>query len=262
MDALLFPPRCVVCDEILAPEEIKKGIHPACENKLYPVTGAVCMHCGRPLGHIKSPKRSLPSTKKESIENNLPDHLKIESVREYCEECHRKGYVKHSNIIQGNALYLYKGAVKNSMYRLKYANKREYAEYFAEKAVQNYGGRIKNQQLEAIISVPMYEKKQKKRGYNQAETFAAALSLRIGIPVDEKYVKRIKDTTPQKELTGKERKNNLENAFQIQKNIVKYNKVLIVDDIYTTGCTAEAVAKELKKNGTSEVYLLTICIGE
>jgi hypothetical protein len=50
MCSLLFPQRCPVCDELLEPEEVKKGIHSVCESKLFPILGAVCMHCGRPIG--------------------------------------------------------------------------------------------------------------------------------------------------------------------------------------------------------------------
>ena len=242
--SLLFPPRCLVCDEILTPEEKEKGIHLVCESKLYPIKGAVCMHCGRPFGQEKSPN---------------------ESVKEYCAECYRKGYVqkidhrKTSAITQGKSLYLYKGAIKKSLYRLKYANKREYAAFFAKQAVETYSEWLKG--IEVIVPVPMYQKKQKQRGYNQAEVFAMELSKRTGIPVDKQCIRRVKNTIPQKGLSDIDRKNNMENAFQRGKNIVKYSHILLVDDIYTTGYTAEAVARELKKQGVCQIYLLSIGIG-
>lgn len=254
---LLFPPRCILCDEILTPEQIKKGIHPSCENKLYPIQGAVCMHCGRPFGDTKSRNNLI----KEDIKNPKFSHLEVENNYEYCRECHRKGYGKQSNIVQGKALYLYQGAIKTSMYRFKYANRREYAKFFAQKTIEQYGDWLKYIQAEVIIPVPMYAKKQRKRGYNQAESFAKELSQKLGISVEPSLIRRVKDTTPQKELSDKERKNNLKNAFQIQKNIVQYNKVLVVDDIYTTGYTAEAVAREIKSQGCC-VYMLSICIGK
>lgn len=296
ISSLLFPLRCPICDEILSPEENEKGIHLACENKLYPVKGAVCMHCGRPLGYMKSQKQ----LKKQNIEYSgkkqydayviepdmTPSHLTLESTYEYCFECHRKGYTKSSNITQGKALYLYKGAIKNSMYRLKYANKREYARFYAKQAVKKYGtwldmtlaGNITmpayatcesssiippsaTPVTSAIIPVPVHPRKKRLRGYNQAEVFAEELSKLTGIPVDKECVRRVKDTAPQKELNYQERKNNLENAFQKGKSIVQYSHVLVVDDIYTTGCTAEAVAKELRKQGVRHIYLLSVCIG-
>jgi len=202
------------------------------------------MHCGRPFGQEKSPN---------------------ESVKEYCAECYRKGYVqkidhrKTSAITQGKSLYLYKGAIKKSLYRLKYANKREYAAFFAKQAVETYGDWF--QRIEVIVPVPMYSKKQKVRGYNQAEIFARELSKYTGIPVDKHCVYRVKNTIPQKGLSDIERKNNLENAFQRGKSIVQYSHILIVDDIYTTGYTAEAVGRELRKKGGCQIHLFSICIG-
>lgn len=265
---LLFPPRCPICDEILTPEETEKGIHLACENKLYPVKGAVCMHCGRPLGQSKIPYKK----------RNEYEYMEMESTYEYCRECQRR-YVGNyallrqglpsahnvhklhavSAIAQAKALYLYKGAVKKTMYRLKYANKREYTNFFAKQAMEYYGEWLRG--MEVIVPVPMYGPKKKQRGYNQAESFAIELSKFMGIPVNKDCVVRVKDTTPQKELSDIQRKNNLENAFQKGKNIVQYSHVLVVDDIYTTGYTAEAVATELRKQGVRHIYMLSICIG-
>ena len=245
ISSLLFPARCPVCDEILEPEDVKKGIHPACENKLYPILGAVCMHCGRPIGG----------------DNPFSKEYEYESTKEYCYDCVAKGYDKQSSIRQAKALYLYKGAIKTSMYRLKYSNKREYARFFAKYAVKRYGAWMRRMGIEVIVPVPMYLPKQKKRGYNQAECFANEISKRIAIPTDVNMVRRVMDTAPQKGLGEKQRKNNLKNAFQKGKNVVQYSCAMVVDDIYTTGSTAEAVAQELIKQGTHRVYLMTICIG-
>ena len=157
---------------------------------------------------------------------------------------------------------LYRGAIRKTMYRFKYSNKREYAAFFSEEAERIYGEWIRKKGIEVIIPVPMYGPKKKKRGYNQAECFAKALSERTGILADANLVMRVRDTAPQKELNDIQRKNNLKSAFHCEKNIVQYTKVLLVDDIYTTGSTADAVYEELKKNGVTEVYFLSICIGE
>ena len=246
--SLFFPRRCPVCDEILEPEEIKQGIHLTCESKLYPINGAVCMHCGKPIGDI-NPKQ----------ENRKMD---MAQTREYCYDCMKKSYDKRSNIVQGKALYLYKGAMKQTMYRFKYGNQREYATFFARQAVLKYGSWMQRAGVEAIVPVPMHKSKQRRRGYNQAECFARELSRNLQIPCDSKRIRRIRNTTPLKGLSATKRKENLKKAFQKQENVVQYECVMVVDDIYTTGSTAEAVAQELIKQGTRRVYLLTICIGE
>lgn len=228
-----YPRRCPVCDEILEPELAGQKIHSACAGKLHLVTGATCMQCGRPL------------------ENE---------TGEYCYDCLRLW--QNAPIRQGKSLYLYQGPIKETMYRFKYSNKREYADFFAEQAVEKYGDWIRSKNIQAIVPVPMYLPKQRKRGYNQAESFARALGKRLNLPVDITLVKRVKDTTPQKELNDLERKNNLKSAFQKTESIVQYSYILIVDDIYTTGSTAMAVAEELIKTNTCQIYFLSICIGK
>lgn len=252
ISVIFFPKRCPICDEILEPELTEQKIHSECRNKLYPVTGAVCMQCGRPL------------------EN---------STGEFCYDCNRRPRIMNQKnmsfvrtkenssfrgvpIAQGKSMYLYQGEIKTTMYRFKYSNRREYADFFAEQAVEKYGAWLRAKGVEVIVPVPMYRKKQRVRGYNQAEVFARALSRLTGIPVDTELVLRVKDTTPQKELNDLERKNNLKSAFQKTENIVQYGSILVVDDIYTTGSTAEAVADELIKMKTCQVYFLSICIGK
>ena len=80
--------------------------------------------------------------------------------------------------------------------------------------------------------------------------------------MDNKVVRRVKNTKPLKALSERQRKDNLKGAFQVDTNIVKYSKILLVDDIYTTGATIDAIAELLKKSGAKEVYFLSICVGE
>ena len=244
-----------MCDEILEPEETEKGIHSVCESKLYPINGAVCMHCGRPIGDIIS--------RNEECKLHMERKRQVEFVaREYCHDCEEKGYVKRSFVTQAKSLYLYKGEIKISVYRFKYSNKREYAAFFAKRAAKEYSAWLKCAGIEAIVPVPLYAAKKRRRGYNQAESFARAMSERLELPVDTSLVCRTKNTTPQKGLGLTERRKNLEKAFCKGKSKMRYKSVLLVDDIYTTGSTAEAVAKELIKQGVERVYFLTICIGE
>lgn len=79
------------------------------------------------------------------------------------------------------------------------------------------------------------------------------------IPVDCSCLKRVKKTLPQKELSSRERMNNLKGAFVAQKQ--SYKKVLLVDDIFTTGSTAEICTRALKAIGVEQVYILTLAIG-
>ena len=228
----IFPPRCFVCDRLLETSDVRKKrkIHLACRKHLYPVVQPYCYHCGRPL---------------------------LDAQTEYCEDCR-----KHRSFIQeGRSLFVYRGAVQQSMYRFKYANRRRYSCFLAEEAAQRLGAWMVEKRIEAIIPVPLYFRKERYRGYNQAALFGEALSKKMQIPCVSHLVIRVKNTRPQKELNGKERENNVKNAFQSSDNVVKYKRVLVVDDIYTTGSTVEAVAEKLKEAGVEQVFVLTACIG-
>lgn len=226
--SIVFPPRCPVCDEVI---HVGKDTCDDCRKKVVCIGEPVCKKCGKPLENQR---------------------------REYCSDCARKQHY----FSQGKAVFVYQGEIRQSMYRFKYSNKREYASYYAKEAARIYGGWIRRKQIEAIVPVPMYRWKEKGRGYNQATVFAAALGERMRLPVEKRMVKRIRNTTPQKELNDVERKANLKKAFQLVPDIVKYKKILIVDDIYTTGSTIDAVAEVLLQAGVDEIYFLCISIGE
>lgn len=224
---LVYPPRCPGCDEIiLLGDELCED----CRQRIQVVREPVCKQCGKPLENERT---------------------------EYCTDCVKK---KHA-FRQGKAVFVYRDVMKLSMYRFKYSNKREYAIYYAKTAAWLYGEWVRRNGIEILIPIPMYSGKQRKRGYNQAEVFARALGRELGLPVDAECVKRVRNTVPQKELSDKERRHNLKNAFQLTSNIVKYSQVLLVDDIYTTGSTMDAVAEVLLSGGVKNIYYICISIG-
>ena len=150
--------------------------------------------------------------------------------------------------------------MKKAMYRLKYSNRRRYAKVIARDAMRYHGRWLQGLGVEAIVPVPVHPNKLRRRGYNQAQVLADAIADGMGIPVVP-MVKRVVDTLPQKEMTMENRGKNLKNAFKVVNNGVKYKKVLIIDDIYTTGATVDAIAKRLVDSGVEEVYCLYGCIG-
>lgn len=183
--------------------------------------------------------------------------------QEYCFDCKKKlAGRKPLYCRQGRSVYVYKGVVRKSIYRFKYSNRREYARFFAEEAARYYTDWSEQIGVEAIVPVPMYDRKKRRRGYNQAEMIARELACIWEVPLEKNAVKRIRNTKPQKLLSDEERKNNLKKAFQAAEFIVKYKKILLVDDIYTTGSTVEAVACELMRCGVEQVFFLTLCTGE
>ena len=90
---------------------------------------------------------------------------------------------------------------------------------------------------------------------------AEELGKRTGIPVAKRLLIRSKRTTPQKELDNRLRRKNIDHAFQV-KNQIMAKKVVLIDDIYTTGSTIDEAARTLKRAGVQEVGFLTISIGQ
>ena len=99
------------------------------------------------------------------------------------------------------------------------------------------------------------------QSYDERSRKYTVLGKELNIPVRDEIVTRVRATSPQKQLNGKERQNNLKNAFKIVQNDVKLNTVVVVDDIYTTGATMDAVAKCLKDAGVGKVYCISLTVG-
>jgi ComF family protein len=152
--------------------------------------------------------------------------------------------------------------MKMSVYRFKYLGRSEYAKFYASDIYERLGDEIRKMNADALIPIPIHPSRQRERGYNQAQELSLELSRLLGIPTYSDIVKRVKKTIPQKELNPIERQNNLKKAFNISSDVVKLNKTILIDDIYTTGSTIDAVAAVLKGHGVKEVFFITLCIGE
>lgn len=224
---LLYPRRCVVCDGITdVPGEF---VCEKCRSRIIYIKEPYCMKCGKQL-------------KKEE--------------REYCGDCAR---VRHK-YIQGTALYDY-GSMADSIFRFKYAGRMEYAGFYGKELYRKKGRWLSLIQPDALVPVPAHPARKRKRGYNQAELIARELSRCSGIPVNTKLIRRVVRTKPLKNLSSPERQNNLKRAFKMWKNDVKLNTIVIIDDIYTTGSTVDAMARVLNEAGIRRIYFMTLTIG-
>ena len=182
---------------------------------------------------------------------------KIQGDEELCRDCRGR---KHT-FDRARTLYEY-GTAAPSLYRFKYKGRQEYADFYGEEMAKYLGEFIRRVSPDVLVPVPLHRKKLKSRGYNQAACLARALGKSLNLPVDEKLVKRIRNTAPMKRLNPTERQNNLKKAFNIGRNDVKlYDRIILVDDIYTTGTTLDEIAALLKSHGVSEVYCVTLACG-
>ena len=194
---------------------------PVCDRPVEPSGAYICGACRKKLIFIKEP-RCLKCGKQLR-----------EKEKEYCYDCGGKTHIYD----RGIALYTY-GSIRPALYRLKYGGRRE-----------------------GLVPVPLHPAREKKRGYNQAALLAEEMGKCLNIPVFSGLVERSRNTCPQKELDGAARQINLKKAFKIAQNDVKLNTIVIIDDIYTTGSTIDAVAEVCRNAGIKHVYFVALAIG-
>lgn len=223
--SLFFPRRCAICDGVIGKEA---GICKKCAEKIHFLPDHVCMTCGK----------------------------KVNEGVIYCYDCGRKEH----NFVRNYAVFPYDD-VRKSLYRFKYNGRAEYAGYYAKAAYNRWGKQIRKLGVEALVPVPLHSSRMRKRGYNQAEELAKELSILTGIPVRTDLVKRCKKTKPLKTLNVSERQNNLKKAFLFTQNDVKLKTIIVIDDIYTTGSTLDAVAAVCMDAGIKQIYGLTVAVG-
>jgi ComF family protein len=112
--------------------------------------------------------------------------------------------------------------------------------------------------FDLIIPMPLHWKKRWRRGYNQSELLAREIGRRWGVPI-RKIVRRAKATAPQAGLSNSKRRLNVRGAFEVRKGVkLKGLRVLLIDDVLTTGATASACASVLKRAGASHVAVATV----
>ena len=136
---------------------------------------------------------------------------------------------------------------------LKYHNQKDLA-YFQAKFMYLYWRMLDIDGDFCIIPVPIYQKRKKQRKYNHMELVAKEFAQFCDYDVNTELITRIKDTKPQYKLNKSQRILNLDKAFKVNKNTLKENKkLLIIDDICTTGSTFEEMIRELNKEGFYDI---------
>jgi competence protein ComFC len=154
------------------------------------------------------------------------------------------------------SVYNYESPIKSLIKHAKYDRKLYILEAFAKEMSFLYFKSYFN--ADYLCYIPMTEKAFKKRGYNQSEILAKFISERINVEVAN-VLSKVKETNRQAKLGRADRLKNLEDAFKVtDKKLVKDKTLVIIDDVTTTGATAENVAKKLKNAGAKAVYLLSV----
>jgi ComF family protein len=111
---------------------------------------------------------------------------------------------------------------------------------------------------DAVVPVPLHASRERERGYNQAALLAHELSSRVRLPVVEDVLVRARETVPQVGLDATERRANVLHAFQCSTTGLAGGRVLLVDDVCTSGATLEAASDALREGGVSSVWAYTL----
>lgn len=233
-----------------------KGLYVKLLDVLFP-KGKTCALCGAEL--VAKTRYNLCA----SCIERLPEigerrciccGTEINNEADYCISCQNNDHFFEAN----RAPLKYEGVAEAMIKKLKFGGKRYIAEELGKLMSDEY---IKSGfACDVLCFVPMSTAEQSERGFNQAELLANEVSGRLNI-TGEKLLVKVRDTSGQKHLTGRERRDNLKGVFALaDRAAVKGKSVLVIDDVFTTGATINECARTLKRGGAKAVYSLTACI--
>ena len=230
--SLFFPAPCRICEATLTTAS-RIPVCRECLDSLRPLSGPACQRCGRPFG---SP-------------------LAGAVARPLCHACRRNAYAFD--------LARSYGAYDESMVRaitlLKYHAVTPLAGWFAERLTGLLARQPEPFVVDVIVPVPLHPTRLRERGYNQAELIARPLAKRLHLPLRSYLLVRTKPRPDKLKLTRQERWRSVRGAYVIQKGTrVDKLRVLLVDDVFTTGATLDACARALKQAGAAGVIGVTV----
>lgn len=227
MDKCLFPNhiKCILCDEELAFDS-RPSICEKCLSNLPFSTGKVCQKCGEQLS----------------------------SMSDYCLSCKTN---MDRNFTKAFAPFIYKDDIVKLIHDLKYNNKRYLGKHLSYFLVDEYSKH--NFSVDIVVPIPLNKNRLAERGFNQSELLSECFKTQLNLPVDTTNLIRVADTPTQTNLSKKERMTNLKNAFLVaDKSVFKNKKILLIDDVFTTGATMEEASGVLLKAGAKEIYCISL----
>ena len=229
---LLFPPLCHVCREFI-PDAGDLEICSRCMEKIPKLVSPLCPVCGAPF-----------ATEDDG------DHL--------CGPC----LLHHPPFLAARSATLYSGPVQGLIHRLKYGKKVHLARPLGLLAAGCLASFVEEKAPDLIVPVPLHRKRLRQRGFNQSQLIAAVLGKAWGVPLVVGNLRRVRWTEPQTGLAAAERGGNVRDAFAVRNaEGVRGKRVLLVDDVFTTGSTVRACAEPLQEAGVADLLVVTVARG-
>ena len=224
---LILPHRCIKCTQVL---HGTFGICSTCWGKIKFISAPMCITCGMPFEFSFNQETN-------------------------CGAC-----IKEANFFdKARSLFVYNDESSILIHKLKYMDKTHIAAYFAQWLKNAFQKEI--DECDIIIPVPLHRKRLNQRFFNQAALIANSLGKKCDKAVTISYLERRKHIPPQTGLSKTARESNVTGAFKIRSNVkplLKHKKILLIDDVYTTGATVNECSKVLKRNGVAVVTVLTV----
>lgn len=261
LDAV-FPPKCLVCGCLFTPADAVGGVQPArsipgimdAVAEFYRLLSASCCpDCLKEFVAISAPICECCGMMFNSREDD--DHL--------CEDC----LTQPKEFRMARAAMVCNDPLMAVIHRFKYAGKTQLAGPLGRLMLGAYLRHWHNEKVDLILPVPLHPKKMRRRGFNQSYLLIDSWKSISGpvvdepgtLPVKTDVLVRNKPTLTQTELGRRQRFNNIKDAFEVRTPEKVYGKkVLLVDDVYTTGATVNECARMLLKAGARLVDVLTV----
>lgn len=156
-------------------------------------------------------------------------------------------------------IYKYEGKIREAILKFKFQEEAYLYRTFTKIILDNLEVCEYIKKFDIIIPVPIHRKRRWERGYNQSELVANEISKQLIINTEKNLLIKIRNNPKQSTLKLEERKSNVKNVYEVKQNQkIKDKKILLIDDIFTTGNTVNECAKKLKEAGASKVSVLTI----
>jgi ComF family protein len=227
--SLVFPLECEICKAVLPPLPAV-GVCAKCESEIRLIAPPHCLTCGRTL--------------------------KGNSAR--CAECLERVF----HFDRAYACTPYEGHMKELLHVYKFGGRKYLANFFIRLMTRFFEEHLDRAEYDAVLPVPVDAERSRERGFNQSALVSAALAKRLGLPHEPALLKRSKSASPQSLLPKEERKSNVVGRFSAgDTTTVRGKRVLLIDDILTTGCTASESARVLKEAGARSVTVLACARG-